>query len=230
MPNSIIKSKHELCHPERSGDAIFLTFVLLYLLIVIPVMKTLLITTIVLVCAIFEVSAQRRPILKGHERYHSKADVKPLKRSKYNPHKKYDEMPPRDARLKTMYDGAKLIKANDIKYHLNKGIWFKKNSFHEFAVVAAPIGAKIRKLPDGYETAKIDSVTYYYYFGTFYAVDEFMSSYEVVYPPVNFEVSALPRGYETVSVDGEEHYRLDNIFYKPIKEDKKVRYKVVKVE
>ena len=83
-----------------------------------------------------------------------------------------------------------------------------------YVVVAAPMGAVIARLPDGYTVVVIDRVEYFYYYGSYYVWRPGVG-YVVVAAPIGATVQYLPDGYTTVYVGGVRYYRFGGMHYRP---------------
>ncbi|MEJ2637233.1 MAG: DUF6515 family protein [Calditrichia bacterium] len=59
------------------------------------------------------------------------------------------------------------IVVNKRPYYFHHGVFYRKGS-HGYAIVRAPLGARIRALPFGYISLRIGELPFFYYYGTYY--------------------------------------------------------------
>ena len=98
-----------------------------------------------------------------------------------------------------------------------------------YTVVAAPVGASIKTLPDGYETVSADETTKnYYYGGTFY--EKTSKGYTVVAPTAGTIVENISDGGEEVKIGEVTYVKLGETYYQPFVQDGKNVYEVVLLE
>ena len=126
---------------------------------------------------------------------------------------------------------AIVVNANDGKdYHYDNGVYYEKSTDDSgqsgYVAVAAPIGAKIPSLPDGYETAKTGDKDYYYYGGAFYEQGS-DGQYVVVPGPVGAVVSSLPDGAKEKSVSDILYYNYAGIYFQPKSVNGQTKFQVV---
>ena len=112
-----------------------------------------------------------------------------------------------------------------LDYYLWNGIYYRDFD-GKYEVVPAPVGYKIKDLPQGAEQVSVDGVNYYYYYGTYYVLKG--KKYEVVPAPIGAVVSSIPQGYDKVEINGQTYYTLSGIQYKPILKNNEVWYQVIK--
>ena len=95
--------------------------------------------------------------------------------------------------------------------------------------MAAPLGAKIKTLPSGYETVVIDEKTNnYYYGGAFY--EKSSDGYVVVAPMAGAVVEHISEGGEEVKMGDVTYVKFGETYFQPIQEDGKDMYEVADVE
>ena len=68
---------------------------------------------------------------------------------------------------------------------------------------------------------------YYYSNGVFYVKVENSESYKVVLPPVGTIVPSLPNGAKETVIDGKIYYEYEDVIYKSVIVEEKVKYEVV---
>ncbi len=114
------------------------------------------------------------------------------------------------------------------EYYYDQGVFYIKNE-EGYTVVAAPVGATIKTMPDKYETVSIDDKTKnYYYGGAFYEKTD--KGYTVVPPTAGAVVEHLPEGGEEVKMGEITYVKIGETYYQPVKENGKDAYEVVDVE
>jgi hypothetical protein len=115
----------------------------------------------------------------------------------------------------------------------NQGYYYDDGVYYEpynggYTAVAAPMGAVVNSLPDGYETVQLGDGNYYYYGGTFY-VDGPNGGYQVVAAPVGAVVSQIPDGAVDQQINGQDYLVYNNTYYQPVSADGQDAYQVVQV-
>lgn len=114
------------------------------------------------------------------------------------------------------------------EYWYDEGVFYLKAD-GGYTVVSAPLGAKIKTLPKGYETVTLDDNTKnYYYGGTFY--EKTSAGYTVVAPIAGSVVSNVSEGGEEVKMGDVTYVKLGETYYQPIQMNGKNMYEVVDVE
>ena len=88
--------------------------------------------------------------------------------------------------------GHKTVAAGGISYYYHGGKFYKKKSAG-FAVVAGPIGARIKVLPAGHRTVYVGPVPFYYFYGTYYRFDPDTEEYIIVDAPEEDEDADVVR-------------------------------------
>jgi biotin carboxyl carrier protein len=116
----------------------------------------------------------------------------------------------------------------DGDYYYDQGVFYLKGN-GGYTVVAAPVGAKIKTLPSGYETVKVDEkTTNYYYGGTFY--EKRSDGYVVVAPMAGSVVEHISEGGEEVKLGDQTYVKFGETYFQPIQLDGKNVYEVADVE
>jgi hypothetical protein len=117
----------------------------------------------------------------------------------------------------------------DGSYYYDQGVFYLKGD-GGYTVVAAPLGAKIKTLPSGYETVTIDDkgTKNYYYGGTFY--EKISDGYKVVAPMAGSVVEHISEGGEEVKLGDVTYVKFGETYFQPIQENGKNMYEVVDVE
>jgi hypothetical protein len=114
------------------------------------------------------------------------------------------------------------------EYWYDQGVFYLKAD-GGYTVVSAPVGAKIKTLPSGYETITLDDNTKnYYYGGAFY--EKTSSGYTVVAPLAGSVVTNVSEGGEEVKLGDVTYVKLGETYYQPIQLNGKNMYEVVDVE
>ena len=122
------------------------------------------------------------------------------------------------------------IMADDEVYYYDEGVFYLKEE-EGYTVVAGPIGALVKKLPDGFETVNLDeagTVKNYYYGGTFY--EKVSKGYKVVPPTSGAAVEKISQGAEEVTIGEIKYVKLGSTYYMPVQVNGKNMYEVVEVE
>lgn len=88
--------------------------------------------------------------------------------------------------------------------------------------------ARVSNLPEGFITLALNSLTYYYYLGTFYLRDSTTGNYAVTPAPIGAVVPYIPTEYKRVTVKGIEYYQYAGIYYRPTYVQGQRLYEVVK--
>lgn len=112
-------------------------------------------------------------------------------------------------------------------YYYDDGVYYEPYN-GGYTAVAAPIGAVVNSLPDGYETVQVGDYNYYYYGGTFY-VDGPNGGYQVVVAPIGAVVSQIPDGAVDQQINGQDYLVYNNTYYQPVSADGQDAYQVVQV-
>jgi hypothetical protein len=126
--------------------------------------------------------------------------------------------------LSALAADAILFSFNNSQYWYDDGCFYLPEN-GGYAVVAAPIGADVAALPDGYETPVVDGVTYYYFAGVFYVLTG--QGYQVVAAPPGAVIYQLPQGATDQQVSGQDFLVYNNTWYEPISQDGQDAYEVV---
>jgi hypothetical protein len=119
--------------------------------------------------------------------------------------------------------------AIDGEYYYDEGVYYLKGD-GGYTVVSAPIGAKIKTLPAGYETVSVDDAgtKNYYYGGVFY--EKRSDGYVVVAPLAGTIVENVSEGGEEVKMGDITYIKMGETYFQPIKQDGKDMYEVADVE
>jgi hypothetical protein len=117
----------------------------------------------------------------------------------------------------------------DGDYYYDEGVFYLKGS-GGYTVVSAPLGAKIKTLPSGYETVSADdgATKNYYYGGAFY--EKRTDGYVVVAPLAGTLVENISDGGEEVKLGDVTYIKLGETYFQPVKENGKDMYEVADVE
>jgi len=114
------------------------------------------------------------------------------------------------------------------EYWYDEGTYYIKSE-GGYTVVAAPLGAKIKTLPAGYETITLeDNTKNYYYGGTFY--EKSSTGYTVVAPIAGSVVEHVSEGAEEVKMGDVTYLKMGETYYQPIQQNGKDMYEVADVE
>jgi len=129
----------------------------------------------------------------------------------------------------TMYQSSKERLTADGDYYYDEGVFYLKGN-GGYTVVSAPIGAKIKTLPSGYETVSADDngTKNYYYGGAFY--EKRSDGYVVVAPLAGTLVENISEGGEEVKLGEVTYIKLGETYFQPVKENGKDMYEVADVE
>jgi biotin carboxyl carrier protein len=117
----------------------------------------------------------------------------------------------------------------DGDYYYDQGVFYLKGN-GGYTVVSAPVGAKIKTLPSGYETVSADdgATKNYYYGGTFY--EKRSDGYVVVAPLAGTLVENISEGGEEVKMGDVTYIKLGETYFQPVRENGKDMYEVADVE
>jgi hypothetical protein len=117
----------------------------------------------------------------------------------------------------------------DGDHYYDEGVFYLKGN-GGYTVVSAPLGAKVKTLPSGYETVTIDDkgTKNYYYGGAFY--EKRSDGYVVVAPVAGTIVERVSEGGEEVKMGEITYVKLGETFFQPIRENGKDMYEVADVE
>lgn len=110
------------------------------------------------------------------------------------------------------------------QYYYDNGVYYTPSG-GGYTVVAAPIGAKVKSVPAGYETTMVGDDTYYYYGGVFYISQG--GFFRVVPAPVGAIVTQIPEGATEQVINGENCLLYNNTYYQPIFQNGQDAYEVV---
>ncbi|OFX83393.1 MAG: hypothetical protein A2W99_11700 [Bacteroidetes bacterium GWF2_33_16] len=147
-------------------------------------------------------------------------------RERHAPNHRYRDLPHWGYKYKVVPKGAFLLRHSGINYHYHSGIYYRPYG-DTYVIVRAPIGVRVRTLPNGTVHFVIGGRRYFYYYGTYY-VRSVNDDYITVAPPVGAIVDALPDGYKKVIIDNNTYYEFEGTYYKAfIDENGEVLYEVV---
>jgi Family of unknown function (DUF6515) len=133
-----------------------------------------------------------------------------------------------DNRLYNYAPSANNVLNVEDEYWYDEGTYYIKSD-GGYTVVAAPLGAKIKTLPSGYETITLeDNTKNYYYGGTFY--EKSSTGYTVVAPIAGSVVEHVSEGAEEVKMGDITYLKMGETYYQPIQENGKDMYEVADVE
>jgi hypothetical protein len=125
---------------------------------------------------------------------------------------------------------AIVVSVNNRNYHYDNGVYYQESTNDQgekgYVAIPAPIGAKVPSLPEGYETAKAGSNTYYYYGGVFYTKDT-DGKYVVVQGPVGAVVANLPDGAKEEYHNDILYYNYNGIYFQPKSVNGDTQFQVV---
>lgn len=129
----------------------------------------------------------------------------------------------------TSYQSANNMRVYDGEYYYDEGVFYLKGN-GGYTVVSAPIGAKIKTLPSGYETVSVDDAgtKNYYYGGVFY--EKSGDGYKVVAPLAGTVVEHVSEGGEEVKMGDVTYIKMGETYFQPIQENGKDMYEVADVE
>lgn len=129
----------------------------------------------------------------------------------------------------TTYQSANNLRVYDGEYYYDEGVFYLKGN-GGYTVVSAPIGAKIKTLPAGYETVSVDDAgaKNYYYGGVFY--EKSGDGYKVVAPLAGTVVEHVSEGGEEVKMGDVTYIKMGETYFQPIQEKGKNMYEVADVE
>ncbi|HLO82907.1 MAG TPA: DUF6515 family protein [Chitinophagaceae bacterium] len=124
-------------------------------------------------------------------------------------------------------ENARLAIAGE--YYYDQGVYYLKGD-GGYTVVSAPLGAKIKTLPTGYETVSVDDkgTKNYYYGGVFY--EKRSDGYVVVAPMAGTVVEHISEGGEEVKMGDITYVKFGETYFQPIQENGKDMYEVADVE
>jgi hypothetical protein len=118
----------------------------------------------------------------------------------------------------------------DGEYYYDQGVFYLKEK-GGYTVVAAPVDAVIKTLPEGYETVVVDEeskTTNYYWGGTFY--EKTTKGYKVVPPTAGTVVQNVSEGGEEVKMGEVTYVKFGETYFQPVQVNGKNMYEVADVE
>ena len=78
------------------------------------------------------------------------------------------------------HDNVRIVVGRD-EYFYSRGVYYRTGP-HGYVTIAAPLGARVRFLPEGYTTVMIGGGPFFFYYGTYYQQDPVTKEYVVVNP------------------------------------------------
>ena len=173
--------------------------------------------------------AQKRAIKVKHSRVviHKRTRVRPIRTGRVA-HYRYRNFPRWGTKVTSVGAGFVSIRFRGVGYRFLKGIWYRPKG-KRFVVGRAPIGIRVKVLPQGFRRLVVDNRAYFYYYGTYYTKIPNTAEYEVVKAPIGGMIKELPEGYKIIKVDGIAYYKFEDTYYEPKVNDQDDAYfKVVK--
>jgi hypothetical protein len=172
--------------------------------------------------------AQPRPHNRPHkERHDSPHKERPdLRHKRYEPHHRYRALPHWGHKYRAVPRGAFALRYSGVNYYYHSGVYYRPYG-DTYIIVRAPLGLRVRNLPDGTSHFVIGGRRYFYYYGTYY-VRSVENDYITVAPPKGAIVDALPDGYKKVIIDNNFYYEFEGTYYSAfVDENGEVLYEVV---
>lgn len=117
-------------------------------------------------------------------------------------------------------------------FYYRDGVFFSKSlrNDRKYVIDRPCCGIRVPDIPASRREYKVNDITYYSYYGTFYIYDASTSEYVVVTPPVGLVVNSLPAYAMKIVVNDDCFYIVDNVVYKAILSEGKCKYVVTKLE
>lgn len=117
-------------------------------------------------------------------------------------------------------------------FYYRDGVFFSKSnkSDRKYVIDKPCSGIRVPDIPALRSEYKVDDITYYYYYGTFYIYDASTSEYVVVTPPVGLVVNSMPAYAMKIVINDNSYYVVDNVVYKAVLIEGKCRYVVTTLE
>jgi len=84
--------------------------------------------------------------------------------------------------VKALPSGHVTLRVGSFNCYYHAGVFYRKGAAG-YAVIGAPLGARVRALPAGYRVVHLGTVPYYYYYGTYYVYEPAFREYVVVEAP-----------------------------------------------
>jgi len=145
----------------------------------------------------------------------------------YNPYSWGSSWHPVGFFLRTLANAAILISINNNRYRYYNGVFYNPYN-NGYIAIAAPLGAQIPILPQGYVTVSLGGFDNYYYGGSFYTRID--NGYQVIAPPPGAVVYNLPPGCISENIGGITYLKYFNTYYLPVQVNGQNAYEVVDVE
>ncbi len=114
------------------------------------------------------------------------------------------------------------------RYHYDSGRNYALPGIENYTS-PVPESARNSSLPEGFISVALNSLTYYYYLGTFYLQDVATGNYAVTPAPVGAVVPYIPTEYQKVTINGAQYYQYAGIYYRPTFKNGQLLYEVVRV-
>jgi Family of unknown function (DUF6515) len=163
----------------------------------------------ILCISLTSVNAQSNKKVK--QRKHQKVN-------KHTPHHRYANLPRWGHSYKVAPKNAFIISHSGKKYHYSSGIYYKRVGTN-YIIAKAPVGIRVRSLPEGRIKFILNKRKYFYYYGTYYVKSGNEKEFIAVKPPKGAKVDALPEGYSNVEINGDDLYEFEGIYYKAVTDD-----------
>ena len=114
------------------------------------------------------------------------------------------------------------------RYVYHGGVFYRPRP-RGYVVVPAPIGARVRAIPEVSVTIRVGRVTLHYAHGAFYRWAPRYRTYVVVRPPTGIVVPALPPGAARYDRGRNVRYRCGEVVYRPVRRHGSRVFVVVRV-
>lgn len=123
---------------------------------------------------------------------------------------------------------AHMIKHHTGDYYYRDGIFYRYHN-NKYEIHRPHAGFRVNSIPE-YRLVMVNSVPFYYYYGTFYSFNAPTKEYIVVAPPVGAIVESIPEGYEKIDINGNTYYTVGGVQYKAVIYNGEIWYEVIKVD
>jgi hypothetical protein len=124
---------------------------------------------------------------------------------------------------------AVAIAINNQHYYYDSGVYYAPAS-GGYNVVAAPIGATVTALPEGFSTIPVSGGGNYFYYGGDFYIQTNSGAYQVVAPPAGVVVANLPDGAQTTTIGGIQYMVYNDTYYQPVSQNGQDGYEVVDMD
>lgn len=121
-----------------------------------------------------------------------------------------------------------VIKHHTGDYYYRDGIFYRYHD-NKYTIHRPHAGFRVSSIPE-YRLVRVNGVSYYYYYGTFYSYVAPSREYVVVAPPVGAIVESIPEGYEKIDINGNTYYTVGGVQYKAVIFNGEIWYEVIKVD